>query len=197
IGNLVSDVVLAEIAEPCLVQSLAFQGHKTDRKAGGIELEHDGGQRAGRQPSEISHSQIGNHSDIGIRIRGRLKVDLDKADAWQRPRFDVIDAAPESKESLETAGDVRLDFFWRHSRVERSDHYNRDINIREQVNRHAEEAGRPHDYNDQAYYYYEVRVFYGKPRHSVLLIVGLIDPGRFYSDWRARDLKAKSFLDQP
>src|SRR5262249_35256367 len=137
------------------------------------------------------------HRDIRVRIRARLKVDLDKTDTGQRPGFDVINAAPESKESLEATGDVPLNFFRRHSRVECRNYYNRDIYVGEQVNGHAEEAGRSHDYDDQAYYYYEVRVFDGKPRHSVLLIVGLIDPGRFYSDWRAGDLEAKPCFDQP
>ncbi len=58
-----------------------------------------GGSVPGGKSPQLRHRQIGNAADGRIRIGARLKINLDKADAGQRTRFDVVDATPQREKS--------------------------------------------------------------------------------------------------
>ena len=90
--------------EPC-----ALERDQADRQAGGIELQHDRRQRAGRQAAQIGQRQIGKFGHIGVGVGAGLEIDSDDAHARQRARFHVIDAGGEREEALETVGDIGLD----------------------------------------------------------------------------------------
>jgi hypothetical protein len=62
----------------------------------------------------------------------------------------VIDAAAEREEALEAAGDVVLDLLRRHAVEERRDDHDRDVDLREEIHRHAHEAGRAEHEHEQA-----------------------------------------------
>ena len=161
---------LAEIAQLGLVQALAFERDQADRQARGVELLDDRRQRAGRQAAQVGHREVRDLGDVRVGARARLEVDLDDADAGQRPRLHVIDAGPEREEPLEAAGDVGLDLLGRHAVVERGDDDLRDVDVGKQVDGHAHDAREPDDGDDQPDDDDEVRVANGESGHQRRLL---------------------------
>ena len=147
--NLVAHRVLPEITQLRLIEPLPFQRDQAHRQTRRIELEHHGRQSSRRQPPQIRHREIRNHTKIRIRVRSRLEVDLDQAHARQRSRLDVIDPAPQRKKSFEWIRDAGLDLLRRHSRIEgRYDDY-WNVDRREQVHRHSHQGHRAHNRHHQ------------------------------------------------
>ena len=103
--------------------------------------------------------------DVGVGVGAGLEEDLDDADAGQRPRLHVIDAAAEREEALEPAGDVGLDLLGRHAVVEGGDDDLGMLMVGKQIDRHAHHAGQPDDDDDQRDDDDEVRIADGKARH--------------------------------
>ena len=157
-----------EIAQLRLVQALALQRDQADRQARRVELLHDRRQRARRQPPQVRHREIRDLVDVGVGVGAGLEEHLDDADARQRPRLHVIDAGAEREEPLEAAGDVGLDLLRRHAVVERRDDDLRDVDVGEQVDRHAHDAGQPDDRDDQRHDDDEVGVADGEAGHQLL-----------------------------
>src|SRR4029077_18212913 len=98
-------------------------------------------------------------------VGSRLEVNLDQTHAGQRTGFDVIDVAPQREEALERVGDVRLDLFRRHSRVESRNHYHRNLDLRKQIHRHSNHGGHTDHRNYQANHDHEKRVLQSESRH--------------------------------
>src|SRR5215471_14514063 len=92
---------------------------------------------------------------------------IDDADSGERPRFDVFDAASEGQESLQAVGDAVFDLLWRHSRIERRDHYHRYVDRREHIDRHPRNADSAQDRHDKAGDHDEVRCPDGEFRHGL------------------------------
>ena len=57
--DLIANLELGQIVELGFVQTFALHRDQADREAGGIELQHDGRQRAGRQTFQIGQRQVG------------------------------------------------------------------------------------------------------------------------------------------
>ena len=173
-GDLVANLELRQVAQLRFVQAFAFEGDQADRQAGGIELQHHRRQRAGRQAAQLRHGQVGDGGDSRIGIGARLEVDLDDADAGQRARFDVLDAAAQREEAFEAAGDVGFDLLRRHAGIERRHHHHRNVHRREHVHRHARQAGDADHGDDQADHDDEVGIADGEAGHSLLLGGGVM-----------------------
>ena len=77
----------------------------------------------------------------GSEIRPWMEVHLDDADARQRSRFHVFDAAAESEKSLEASRNVGLDFKRRHTRIKRRHHDCGNLQIGKHIYRHPGECG--------------------------------------------------------
>ena len=169
VGNLVANVELSLIVQLGFGQSLALQSHQANRHAGGVELQHDRRQRALRQPSQVSHRQVGDLADRRVRIGSRLEVNLDQADAGERSRLDVVDVAAQREEALEGVGDVAFDLLRRHAAVERGHHDDRNLDLRKQIDRHARHRGHADHDDDQAEHQNEERMLDGKTGHRPLL----------------------------
>ena len=165
-GDLIANLELRQVAQRGLVEPLAFERHQADRQAGGVELQHHRRQGPGRQAPQLRHRQIGDGGDRRIRIGARLKVNLDHADAGERSRFDMLDAAAQREEALEAAGDVGLDLLRRHAGVEGGHHDHGNVHGREHIHRHPHQAADAHHRDDQADHHDEVRVLDGKPWHG-------------------------------
>ena len=149
-----------------LVHALAFQRDQAHRQARGVELQHDGRQRAGRQAAQIGRCEIGDDADGVIGVRAGLEIDFDEADAGKRARFDVVDAAREREESLESAGDVVFDLFGRHARKERRHHDHRNVDRWEQVHRHSQQTRHSHHTGYEADDDDEKRIAKGETGHD-------------------------------
>ena len=164
--DLVADLELRQVVKLRLVQSLALHGDQADRQTGGVELQHHRRQRAGRQALQVGQRQIGELGDVGVGVGARLEIDLDDADAEQRARLHVIDAAGQREEALQRIGDIGLDIFRRHAGVERRDHHLGQIDGREQIHRHARQAGDADHGQRQADDDDEVRIANGEAWHQ-------------------------------
>ncbi len=70
----------------------------------------------------------------------------------------MVDAAGQGEEALERIGDVDLDVLGRHAGVKRGHHHFRQIDGREEVHRHACQAGDADDQQHQADHHDEVRI---------------------------------------
>ena len=153
--NLVADIELGQIAQSRLIQAFAFKRHQADRQAGRVKLQNHGRQRSRRQPPQLRHRQVGDGGDGGIGIGPGLEIHLDDADARQRARLDMLNAAAQREEALEAAGDVGFDLFRRHSGIERGHHHHGDVHRRKHIHGHASQAAdadhRDHqaDHDDQ------------------------------------------------
>src|ERR1700692_1223058 len=89
----------------------------------------------------------------------------------------MVDIAAQGEESLKRIGYVRFNLLRRHPGIKRRHHYNRDIDLREQVNRHAHHGGHADDRNDQAQHDDEIRIRQGKLWHYF----ASASPGRLVS----------------
>ena len=166
--DLVADLELGQIVKLRFVEALALHRDQADRQAGGVELQHHRRQRARRQALQIGQRQVGELRDIRIGVGSRLEEDLDDADAQQRARLHVVDAAGQREEALQRIGDVGLDVLGRHAGVERGDHDLRQIDGRKQIHRHARHAGDPDHRQRQADDDDEVRIANRKAWHRDL-----------------------------
>ena len=100
-GDLVANRELSDIVQLRLAEALALQRDQTDRKAGGIEFEHHRRESAGRQALQVRQGEVGKLGHVGVGVGAGLKVHLDDADAGQRTRLHVIDAARQREEPLQ------------------------------------------------------------------------------------------------
>ncbi len=64
IRNLVANIELAKVVELRFIEAFAFQSDQTNRKAGSIELEHDGRKRSLRETAQLGHGEIGDGADV-------------------------------------------------------------------------------------------------------------------------------------
>src|SRR6202050_3724038 len=168
VGDLIPYLKLRQIFEPRLVETLTFQCDQTHRKIRSVELQHHRRQGSRRKPSQIRHGQIRDIADRGVRVRTRLKVDLDQAHPGQRSRLDMIDSASQRKEALVAICDIRFDLLRRHARVKGRDHDNRDINLRKQIDGHTRNGGDTHDDDHETKHQDEERMLDGKRGHYSL-----------------------------
>ncbi len=136
-----------------------FQGDEAYWKARSVELQNNRWQRSRRKLAKVGHREIGNGSDCGVRIAAGLKKHLDDAYSGQGARLDVLDVASQREETLEPAGDVRLDLLRRHAGIKRCDHHDGDVHGREHVHRHSRETGYADHGNHQAEHDDDVRIF--------------------------------------
>ena len=89
--DLVADLELGQIVKLSFVQTFALHRDQTNRQAGGVELQHQRRQRAGRQALQVGQGQIGQLRHVGIGVGAGLEIYLDDADAQQRAGLHVID----------------------------------------------------------------------------------------------------------
>src|SRR4029077_19601025 len=101
------------------VKALAFEGNQANGQAGSVELKNDRRQGPRGKPAEIGHREVLDRAEVRISVCTGLKIDFDQADARQRARFDVIDAARKRKPALERVGDVGFDLLRWHAGIER------------------------------------------------------------------------------
>ena len=94
-GQLIADDVLRDVFQLRFGQTLAAESQQADGQAGCVELQNDRGQRAWRQAAHLRGREAADHGDRRIGIRARMEEDFDDADAGERARLDVLDAATE------------------------------------------------------------------------------------------------------
>src|ERR1700733_1138580 len=140
VGDLVADLELCEVFEIGLVEAFAFERDEAYGLARCGHAEHDGRQRPGGQAAQIGHGEVGDVAERGIRVGTRTEVDLDERDARERARLDVVDIGAEGEETLEGVGDVAFDLLRRHAGVERGNDDDRNINGREEIDRHGDDV---------------------------------------------------------
>ena len=90
--------------------------------------------------ADFRHGEARDGGDGGIRIGARLKVNLNHADAGERARLHMIDAAGQREEALQVIGDVAFDLLRRHPGIERRDCDHRDVHRRKEIDRHPRHA---------------------------------------------------------
>jgi hypothetical protein len=78
----------------------------------------------------------------------------------------MVDVASESKEALEGIGDVGLDLLRGHAAVERSHHDHGDLDLREQVDRHADHVGESDNHDPQTQHEDEKWILDCETRHT-------------------------------
>ena len=166
VGDLVAHGVLSGVPQFGLPHPFALEGDQADRQAGGVELEHHGRKRPRRQLAQVGHGQVGDGGDRRIVIGARLEIHFDQAHAGKGARFDVIDPAAQGEKSLEPAGDVVLNLFWRHAGKEGGDYHHGNLDRWKEVHRHPNEAGHADHADDQAENEDEVRIAKGKTGHE-------------------------------
>jgi len=150
IGDLVPDGVLPGVPELGFGHSLAFEGDEADGQAGGVELEDDRWEGAGRESAQVGGGEVGDGADRGVGIGSWLEVDLDEADARQGPAFDVVDSGSEGEEALEAASDGVFDLFRRHAGIERGHDDDRDADAGEEIDGKAQQGGDANHACDEA-----------------------------------------------
>jgi hypothetical protein len=106
----------------------------------------------------VRQSEIGKLRDIGVGIGARLEEHFDDADAEQRARLHMVDAAGQREEPFQGVGDVGFDVLGRHARIERRHHDFRQVDRREQIHRHPHKAGHADHHQRQADHNDEIRV---------------------------------------
>ena len=155
------------LSEPSPSGPAPFNVTRQTGRLDASNFRHDGRKRAGRQIANIRHRKIRDRGSRGIRIASRLEVNLDDADAGQRPRFDMLDAARKREESLQVVGDVAFNLLRRPCRCRTSPRPRPECSWSGTC---PPASGRrptpPDDRNDQADNNDEVRGFDRKTRHS-------------------------------
>ena len=101
--HLVANRKLAQVPQLRFAQPLPLEGDQAHRQARGVKLHHDRRQRPRRQITQTGHGQVGDAGDIRIRIRARLKIDLDQAHARQGARLHVVNARRQGEHPLKLA----------------------------------------------------------------------------------------------
>src|SRR5579859_2826166 len=86
----------------------------------------------------------------------------------------MVNAAAQSKEALEAAGNLGFDLFRRHAVVKSGDHHLGNIDGGEQIDRHPGHAGDAHDGNQQASHDHYIRISDGKTSHDLCYSGGLL-----------------------
>ncbi len=165
ICDLIPDLELGEVFQLRFAETLAFQREQAHRQAGGVELQHHGRQGSWRKPAQVCHGEIGNVAECGVGIGAGLKINFDETDAGEGARFDVVDVAAKSEESLEGVGNVGFNLLRRHASVEGSNYDDRDVDLREQVHRHAHHGGDANHCDHQTDHDDEIRICQSKLRH--------------------------------
>ena len=132
------------------VEALAFQRDQADRQVRRVKLQDHWRQRSGRQAPQVRHRQIRNGAQVGVRVRSRLKINLDQAHSGQRPRLNVVHSAGQREEPFERIRNAGFDLLRRHSRIKCRNHHHRNIDRREQIYRHAYQRHRPYNRHNQA-----------------------------------------------
>ena len=104
------------------------------RQTGRLEASNfktTGGSVPGGRRRNWAMARFDDACDRGVGIGARLEIDFDQAHPRQAARFDMVDAAAEGEEALETAGDVVFDLLGRHARIEGRDDHHGDLDRRE------------------------------------------------------------------
>ncbi len=164
-GQLIANHVLRHVLQLGLGETLAAHGQQTDGQAGGIEFEHHGRQCPRRQAAHLRRRQSAHHGHCRIRVHTRMKIDFDDADAGERARLDVFDAAAQRQEPLQAIGDAVLHLLRRHSRIKGRDHHYRYVDPRKHVDSHPGDADSAQNGDDQAGNQDEVRRLDSEFRH--------------------------------
>ena len=172
-GELIADDVLRDVFELGFGQTFAAEGQQADGQAGRIELQNDRGQSAGRQAAHFRGCEAADHGDRRIGIRARMEEDFDDADAGERARLDVFDAAAERQETFQAKGDAVFDLLGRHARIEGGDDDDRNVDGGEHVHGHARQADGAQNRDDEAGDYDEVGCPDSESRHVGRLAIGL------------------------
>ena len=165
-GHLVADGELAEVAQLRFAQALALEGDQAHRQAGGVELHHDGRQRAGGQVAQAGHGEVGDAGHVRIGIRAGLEIHLDEAHAVQRAGLHVIHPRSKREHALKLAGDVVFNLLRRHPGIKRRHDHHGNVDRRKQIHRHPDQAGHPHHTGDEADDDDEIRKADGESRHG-------------------------------
>jgi hypothetical protein len=148
-----------------LIQALAFKRDQANGEICRVELENDWRKRSWWKAPEVRHCKVRNITYGRIGICSRLKVDLDEADASERPGFNMIDPTSKSEEAFVTVRDVGFDLLWRHIRVKRSHYDHGNVDLRKEVDRHASNCGRTNNDDEQAHHQNEERILDCERRH--------------------------------
>ena len=80
----------------------------------------------------------------------------------------MIDAAAQSEESFEASGDIGLNLLRRHSRIKGRDYHNGNVDVGEQINRHAPDSHDADDPDHHAKHDDEEWIFDSESRHRLL-----------------------------
>src|ERR1051326_5895154 len=83
----------------------------------------------------------------------------------------MINVAAQCEEAFKSAGDVGLNLFRRHSRVESRHNHDGNVDRREQIDRHPGQNCGANDCDHKAAHNNEVRIFNRKARHQNLSFV--------------------------
>ena len=149
-GERDADEVGREVAELRLGPLGAGDAELQDRDVGGVEADHERRRDAGRhlpggalrRGGELRHP--GRHVGVG------LEVDLDDAQPAQRLRLDVLDVVDVARVHALGQGDDALLHLLRRQPVVLPDHRDhRDVDRREDVDRHAQDRDDAEDEQQQ------------------------------------------------
>ena len=150
---------------PSLIPSPFIVTRQTGR-LDASDLSTTGGNVPGGRSFMSETAKIGDGCRVDIGVGVGLKINANDADAVERSRFDVVDAAGEGEEALQVIGDVAFDLLRRHSRVERRHDDHRNVHRREHVHRHSRDAAHAQNQDDQAGNDDEIRRANGKAGHG-------------------------------
>ena len=78
----------------------------------------------------------------------------------------MVDTASQGEKTLERVSDIRFNLLRRHAGIKRRHHNHGDVDVGEQIHRHACHGRYPDHGNDQAQHDDEKRVFDGEPGHA-------------------------------
>jgi hypothetical protein len=166
VGDLVADLELCEVFEIGLVEAFALERDEAYWLARCGHAEHDGRQCPGGQAAQISHGEVGDVAERGVRVGTRTEVDLDERDAGERTRLDVIDIGAEGEKALEGVGDVAFDLLRRHAGVERGNDDDGNIDGREEIDRHGDDVDDADDQYHESDHDDEEGIAEGKLGHD-------------------------------
>ncbi len=143
-GEIGPDDVLAKIVELGVGQGGRGQGELDDRHVGGGISQHQRGRDAGRQIFQHHQRRGGDLADRLADVGARLQIDLLDADALIGGRFDARNIVDQgSHVALMQRQDAVLDVLGRHAVIGPDDADHRDVDLGENVDRHAERGPDP------------------------------------------------------
>ena len=147
-GQLGADGIGAQVEQLLLVETLPSDPQLQHGHAGSVVLNDERRRGARRQAAQLHLADCRHLGHGAADVHVRLEEDLDDRDAVERLRFDVLNVAHcDSQSPLAVEGDAGGHLLRREAAVLPHHCHDRDIDIRENIRGHRQDAVGAKDQN--------------------------------------------------